>query len=71
MQDCLTKLSADIYLIKNLSVKVNLNPLNSVMLASTSQAQKISKTEWELLTDVNMTVDCKNGIRRGIERAIC
>lgn len=26
MQDFLTKLSADIYLIKNLSVKVNLNP---------------------------------------------
>ena len=53
MQDFFTKLSADIYLIKNLSVKVNLNPLNSVMLASTSQALKISKTEWELLTDVN------------------
>ena len=40
--------------MKNMSAAFNLNPSNSVTLASFSCAIKISKTEHKLLTDVDM-----------------
>ena len=40
--------------MKNMSAAFNVNPLNSVTLASFSCAVKISNTEHKLLTDVDM-----------------
>ena len=59
--------------MKNLSAKFDLNSLNfkTLPLFSWKRVLKITEIELELLTDVNMILDYKNGVRVGIPIAIC
>ena len=73
MKYALTSLAVDIDLMKNMSSKFGLNPVNFLTLASFSWecTLKITKIELELLTDVDMILAYKKVISRGITRAIC
>ena len=72
MQDVLISFAVNVDFMKNMSAKFNLNPLSFVTFGSFSLecALKINKIELGLLTDVNIILDCENGIRGGIKRAI-
>ena len=72
MQNVLKSLAVNTDFVKNMRAKFNLNPLNFITLASFSWkcAVILSKKELELLTDVNLILDYKNGPRGGITRAI-